>query len=641
MLHNLISRSQHSGKDRNNGDCTQKESIKSYGLFLIVLTLLIFGFGLLVLFAWLWAHRTWPGLTIDEMVFHLTAPVEGTGGGIFLSLFLQAFLPAAIIEACVVFFSLLIRKKYRKVSNFVVSVELFSGVLMIALSIFQFSQETNLSAYIAAQNSDSDFIETNYADPAETEIVFPEKKRNLIYIYLESMETTYSDTEDGGAFDKNVIPELTELAQENECFSGGSGQMDGGIVYPNSGFTMAGIFAQTSGVPLQISLGNNMDTQESFFPGLCTLGDILAGENYRQIFLIGSDATFGGRRLYFQNHGNYEFRDYNWAVGEHLIPADYYRWWGYEDEKLFSYAKNTLKELSEGSQPFNLTMLTVDTHAEDGYVCDLCKNAFGDNQYANVVACSSRQVYDFVRWVQQQDFYENTTIILSGDHTTMDSDFCEDISPDDYQRKTFVCVINPGAEKEKPEWERQFSTLDMFPTTLASLGAQIQGDKLGLGVNLFSSRETLTESYGQERMQTEMNNRSEFLQSKSQIGITDELAERIRNDLQVEFQSGENPDTLRIVLKNIDVPSEKAEVIFSPDGNKNSDQAVTAVMESINDTSESGSSDSYTVDIVIPDSFRNQVHVWFSLSYDDGSVLISNEYKADMDELEEGTATSS
>lgn len=241
MLHNLISRSQHSGKDRNNGDCTQKESIKSHGLFPIVLTLVIFGFGLLVLFAWLWAHRTWPGLTIDEMVFHLTAPVEGTGGGIFLSLFLQVFLPAAIIEACVVFFSLLIRKKYRRVSNFVVSVELFSGVLMIALSIFQFSQETNLSAYIAAQNSDSDFIETNYADPAETEIVFPEKKRNLIYIYLESMETTYSDKEDGGAFDKNIIPELTELAQENECFSGNSQALDGGIVYPNSGFTMAGI----------------------------------------------------------------------------------------------------------------------------------------------------------------------------------------------------------------------------------------------------------------------------------------------------------------------------------------------------------------------------------------------------------------
>jgi phosphoglycerol transferase len=63
------------------------------------------------------------------------------------------------------------------------------------------------------------------------------------------------------------------------------------------------------------------------------------------------------------------------------------------------------------------------------------------------------------------------------------------------------------------------------------LGAQIQGDKLGLGVNLFSSRETLTESYGQDRMQTEMNNRSEFILSKTQIDSwLCEILVRFHND---------------------------------------------------------------------------------------------------------------
>lgn len=31
---------------------------------------------------------------------------------------------------------------------------------------------------------------------------------------------TYADKENGGAFKQNVIPELTQLAQENEDFSG-------------------------------------------------------------------------------------------------------------------------------------------------------------------------------------------------------------------------------------------------------------------------------------------------------------------------------------------------------------------------------------------------------------------------------------
>ena len=104
--------------------------------------------------------------------------------------------------------------------------------------------------------------------------------------------------------------------------------------------------------------------------------------------------------------------------------------WGMEDQKLFACAKEKLQELSSGEQPFNLTLLTVDTHFEDGYVCDLCQNEFGDNQYANVMACSSRQVNHFIKWIQEQPFYENTTIVLSGDHWTMDSDFCNDVSAD-------------------------------------------------------------------------------------------------------------------------------------------------------------------------------------------------------------------
>uniref|UniRef100_UPI001FA785D8 sulfatase-like hydrolase/transferase n=1 Tax=Mediterraneibacter glycyrrhizinilyticus TaxID=342942 RepID=UPI001FA785D8 len=96
------------------------------------------------------------------------------------------------------------------------------------------------------------------------------------------------------------------------------------------------------------------------------------------------------------------------------IPADYRVWWGYEDEKLFSFAKEELLNLSQSGEPFNLTMLTVDTHFEDGWVCELCQNQFEDDQYANVMACSSHQISEFIQWIRQQDFYENTTIVITG-----------------------------------------------------------------------------------------------------------------------------------------------------------------------------------------------------------------------------------
>ena len=335
------------------------------------------------------------------------------------------------------------------------------------------------------------------------------------------METTYADTQSGGAFDRNVIPELTQIAQENEDFSGETADLNGGYSMPGTTWTIGAMFAQTSGLPLSVSIdGNSMDTQTSFFAGAVTLGDILESQGYSQTLLIGSDAAFGGRELYFTEHGNYEMMDYKYAVQNGLIPEDYHVWWGYEDEKLFEFARQKVTELAAQPEPFNLTMLTVDTHFEDGYVCERCPQLYGDDQYSNVMRCSSRQVSAFVQWLQQQDFYENTTIILCGDHPTMDSDYCEDIDSG-YTRKTYTAYINAAAQKET-ETRRDFTTFDQFPTTLAALGVQIEGNRLGLGTNLFSSEPTLTERFGRETEERELKKNSQLIEKLADIDYDSE-----------------------------------------------------------------------------------------------------------------------
>ena len=83
---------------------------------------------------------------------------------------------------------------------------------------------------------------------------------------------------------------------------------------------MGAMFGQTSGLPLSVSIGaNGMDTQDSFFPEITTLGDILQKEGYSQTLLIGSEATFGGRKLYFTDHGQYDIMDYDYAHDNGLI----------------------------------------------------------------------------------------------------------------------------------------------------------------------------------------------------------------------------------------------------------------------------------------------------------------------------------
>ena len=459
-------------------------------------------------------------LSMDELVYHLTAPLDGTNTDMIWDYVRVCAVPTILV----IFFLILILIAWRKKEK----VHLFRGIInLVALvgiivMLGYTWTELGVGDYLKDQNTESKFIEDEYVDPTDVEVVFPEQKRNLIYIFLESMETTYSDVDDGGAFDENVIPELTEIAQTNEDFSGADPKLNGGYSLAGTTWTMGAMFAQTSGLPLNISISaNDMDTQDSFFPGVTTLGDILSDAGYTQTLLIGSEAQFGGRKLYFQEHGNYEMEDYSYAIENGLIPSDYKVWWGYEDQKLFEFAKEKLLQLSQGDEPFNLTMLTVDTHFEDGYVCEQCPTEY-DTQYSNVMACSSRQVGEFLKWIQQQDFYENTTIVISGDHPTMDSDYCAEIDQEgNYDRRVFTAYINAAAYAQDQQ-ERTYSTFDNFPTTLAALGVQIDGDRLGLGTNLFSGTKTLLEEFGNSKVNAELKKKSEFIEKLSAVDKTND-----------------------------------------------------------------------------------------------------------------------
>lgn len=386
----------------------KKPKIKSIGYgFYCILMIIISVLGFILYNLGNWVLDTWGLLSIDEIIFHLKVPLDGTNSDVVLD-GINACVPLAVLVLFLSIFLIIgLRNKHGKcmIALFLVAVIACGSAGRAAYEVYD---ELDVKEYLVSQKKESHFIEQNYVDPRTTKITFPDKKRNLIYIYLESMESTFASKGDGGGLDFNCIPELTTLAEENTNFSD-SDKLGGGYPAYGGTWTMAGIFSQTSGIPIKNSeqtddVNATLAEQYSFSSQARNLEDILADEGYNQCFMIGSDATFGGRRAYFESHGKgkTEICDYNTAKENGQIPEDYYVWWGYEDQKLFANAQEKLTELSSKDEPFNFTMLTVDTHFEDGYVCEQCQNEFGDNQYANVMACSSRQV----------DAMDSTTAIL-------------------------------------------------------------------------------------------------------------------------------------------------------------------------------------------------------------------------------------
>ncbi len=493
-------------------------------------------FGSTLIFAEQWLFNTWDELTTDEIIWHLAAPLEGTDT-YTITEFLTGYLPYLLLLIAALVGIVILGYRRGKLAHAGTLVAAIS-LTLIGCALYDFYQQAGIAEYLAAADgSQPDFIEQYYVDPRETSIAFPEQKRNLVYVFLESMEITCADEANGGAFDFNCIPELAELASEGENFSGESGVLNGAITLPGSNWTMGAMFAQTSGAPLKLAVGGNEAASlKSFFPEMVTLGDILEEQGYRQELLIGSEAQFGGRDLYFAEHGNYDILDYDYAIDQGWVNADDRVGWGYQDMDLFRFAREQLGELAAGELPFNLTMLTVDTHFEDGMPCPLCTYDFEGNQYANVHACSSRQVAEFVRWIQEQDFYENTTVVLCGDHITMDRDFYQGV-PSDYQRKCYTLVLNGAAEVADPARERTYSTFDLFPTTLAAMGAKVQGGRLGLGVDLYGSKDTILERRGISVCAPALARMSFFLeQFGTNVGLDEKTLEAFAEEARLHFE---------------------------------------------------------------------------------------------------------
>ena len=486
-----------------------KGKIEIYRIVLVLVLLFVFTFFLAGV---LWALGSWSVITTDELLWHLKMSLKGTNTDMVVSFCLITIGSAVTVTSLATFFIFLTRAKcsVRAGRRTYHIVQVIAGTVLISTLLsawFGFGIGEFMKNYMNV----SSFIDEEYVDPGTVKVTFPEKKRNLIFIYLESMEVTYMDEASGGAFPQNVIPELTALADENEDFRGSTKTENGGVALPGAVWTMGAVFGTTSGLPLKTPLGQNgMSANSDFFPGLITLSDMLEDQGYQNRLIMGSDATFGGCRLYYETHGNFTIHDYVHAKEVGRIPEDYKVWWGYEDEKMFEYAKEELTEMAASGQPFQLALQTMDTHFEDGHTCRMCRNTFGSDKYANVMNCSSRMVDRFIAWVREQDFYKDTTIILAGDHPTMDKNFCKDV-PESYERKTYFCIINPAEGVESGTERRYYSTFDIFPTTLAALGATVEGDRLGLGTNLYGTKETLLEHFGRERLEKELECRSKLM----------------------------------------------------------------------------------------------------------------------------------
>lgn len=477
-----------------------------------ILSLIFYSFCIFILTINLNFIKYYSNVPVEQLVFHLQVPITGTDSSAIIE-FLKMPILSVLVFWLIAISTIWILNKIKLSKetstkknqiNRLFHIKLWHVNILIFLflvfSIINLTNKVELKEFILNQFAESNFISEHYVSPNSLDLSFPEKKRNLIYIFMESMESSYKNNE------FNYIPNLTSLAETNHDLSIKS------KFYQITGttWTIASMVAQTSGLPLKFSVESETynGNRDTFLSGVPTLGDILLKNGYKNYLYLGSDSAFAYRNLYFTYHGNYEIFDYIVAKTQGYIPEDYGVFWGFEDRKLFEFSKEKLSEISKNEEPFNFTILTVDTHATDGYLDSNCNEIF-ESQLENVIYCSDSMIGDFISWVQEQDFYKDTTIVLVGDHLYMANN---PILSDD--RSVYATIINSNSENDILS-NREFSAVDMFPTTLNSLGVKIPGNRLGLGVSLYDDKKTLIEEFGYQFVNDELKKKSTFYKNLS------------------------------------------------------------------------------------------------------------------------------
>lgn len=287
--------------------------------------------------------------------------------------------------------------------------------------------------------------------------------KSLVMIYLESLERIYWDPK---VF-PGLTPNLDRLRAQGLDFSGFQ-------TFSGATYTMAGIFASQCGVPLFTSpfagideLAGNTTGVATFQPKIACLGDVLHEAGYTQIYMGGAPIQFSNKGLFFRLH------DYDQALGLLQLEAGHHgklpeSGWGLYDSALFKLALQRYEQFEARRKPFNLSMLTLDTHPPNGRPSPGCPRYEGNpNSMLQAVHCTDYLLGRFIDALSQQPAWKDTVVLIMSDHLMM-RNVAESLFPADYHRQPALLVLNAGRGVRPATMYH----MDIAPTLLDLLGVR-------------------------------------------------------------------------------------------------------------------------------------------------------------------------
>lgn len=442
---------------------------------------IVYFFGLLLIGFTLWTKIYFGDCSIDQLLSTMVFSLSGTFS--VSQELAQSLQKYTIIYPLTITILILIFEKWlqSRSKTYLIStgrLSTFFGIFLIMSGIFGIGNQYHVIEFLEMYNNSNDNMDDvfakNYIKPSSREFQTSDKAKNLILIYVESLESTYQDPQ---VFGHNLLNSLTNIDIPNISFKKYK-QTHG------ANWTIGGIVATHCGIPLKLTnlfkknqIGENI---KQFLPRATCLGDILAQQGYHNIFINGPSVEFAGVGTFFKTHhyeeiiGKDQWLQNGFGIFDMLG-------WGLPDDLLFQQAKIKLKQLIEKQEPFNLTILTIDTHGPNGQINKTCHAKQAKN-FENIVECTADEIADFIHFVKQEGWMDKVTIVITGDHLAMKNPVLSKLKSAP-ERYVFNMIITEDPLVKNRE---AIFHVDLFPTILNALGFTWSGNKLGLGYSAIS-----------------------------------------------------------------------------------------------------------------------------------------------------------
>ncbi|MGM0853122.1 MAG: LTA synthase family protein [Bacillota bacterium] len=324
------------------------------------------------------------------------------------------------------------------------------------------------------------YVRASYIEP-DKEMFGVAKDKNLIIVSLESLQNFVINSEMNG---QEITPFLNDFIGESYYFNNFYHQTQQGKTSDSEFLLDNSLYPLNRGAVFFTHSGNEFES----------MTEKLGENGYYTTAMHANNKSFWNRDIMYDSLGYERF----YSLPDYEVTEENSVNWGMKDIPFFEQSVEHMKEMP---QPFSTKMITLTNHypftldEEDKLIDPYTSKDGTVNRYIQTVRYMDEAVKNFITDLKESGLYENSVIVMYGDHygisenhnKAMSQYLGKEVTPFVSTQLQQVPMIIHVPGQEGKTISKVSGQIDLKPTIMHLLGIDTKED-IQFGSDIFSSQ---------------------------------------------------------------------------------------------------------------------------------------------------------